>query len=35
MHKWMQLIREDPETPEAVRERIDMLTAVAGETDKG
>jgi hypothetical protein len=35
MHKWTQLIREDPETPPAVRERIDMLTAVAGESDKG
>ena len=35
MRKWMQLIRDDPETPSAVRERIDVLTAVAGESAKG
>jgi hypothetical protein len=35
MRKWMQLIRDDPETPPQVRERIDVLTAVAGETSKG
>jgi len=35
MRKWTQLIRDDPETPSAVRERIDVLTAVAGESAKG
>jgi hypothetical protein len=35
MRKWMQLIRDDPETPPPVRERIDVLTAVAGESGKG
>lgn len=34
VQKWSQLIREDPETPPALRDRIDVLTAVAGEDRK-
>ena len=34
VQKWSQLIREDPETPPALRDRIDVLTAVADEDRK-
>jgi hypothetical protein len=34
VQKWSQLIREDPDTPPALRDRIDILTAVAGEDRK-
>jgi hypothetical protein len=35
MRKWAQLVHDDPESPPALRERIDILTALAGETGKG
>ncbi len=35
MRKWTQLVRDDPETPPSVRERIDVLTAIADENGKG
>lgn len=35
LNKYAQLIREDPETPPALRNRIDVLTAVADEDRKG
>jgi hypothetical protein len=35
MRKWIQLVREDPDTPPGLRQRIDVLTALAGESGKG
>jgi hypothetical protein len=35
MRKWSQLIRDDPETPAALRTRVDALMALAGESGKG
>ena len=35
MRKWSDIIRTDPETPTSVRNRIDVLMALAGETSKG
>jgi hypothetical protein len=35
MRKWTQIIRDDPETPPSVRERVDVLMALAGETGQG
>jgi hypothetical protein len=35
LHKWAELINTDPETPQALRQRIDALTALAGESAKG
>jgi hypothetical protein len=33
--KWTQLIHDDPETPPAMRQRVDILMALAGESGKG
>lgn len=33
--KWTQLIRDDPETPASLRERVEVLMALTGETGKG
>ena len=35
VRKWSDIIRTDPETPTSVRNRIDVLMALAGETSKG
>ena len=35
MRKWTQLIRDDPESPPALRSRVDVLQALAGDTAKG
>src|SRR5262249_61124109 len=35
VRKWSQLVREDPESPSSLRERVDILLALAGETGKG
>ncbi len=35
MRKWAQLIREDQETPPALRQRVDVLMTLAGETGQG
>jgi len=35
MRKWSDLIRTDPETPGTIRNRIDILMALAGEGSKG
>jgi hypothetical protein len=33
--KWSQLIRDDPETPAALRERVEVLLALTGDSGKG
>jgi hypothetical protein len=33
--KWAQLIRDDPETPASLRERVEVLQALTGESAKG
>ena len=33
--KWSQLIRDDPETPASLRERVEVLQALTGESSKG
>ena len=35
MRKWLKLIRDDQETPAALRQRVEVLTALAGEAGKG
>jgi hypothetical protein len=35
VRKWSDLIRSDPETPATIRNRVDILTALAGEGSKG
>lgn len=34
VRKWTQMIREDPETPPSLRDRIEVLTALADENGK-
>jgi hypothetical protein len=35
VRKWYELIRDDPESPSALRNRVDMLMALVGESGKG
>jgi hypothetical protein len=35
MRKWSQLIHDDPESPAALRSRVDVLMALADESGKG
>ena len=35
LRKWSQLVHDDPETPPPLRERIDVLMALADESGKG
>jgi len=35
VRKWSETIRSDPETPESVRNRVEVLMALAGESSKG
>jgi len=35
VRKWSQLVRDDPESPGPLRERVDILLALAGESGKG
>ena len=35
LRKWSQLVRDDAETPSALRSRVDILMALAGDTGKG
>lgn len=35
VRKWSQLVREDSESPSSLRERVDILLALAGENGKG
>jgi hypothetical protein len=35
VRKWSQLVKDDPESPPSLRERVDILLALAGESGKG
>ena len=35
MRKWVKLVHDDPQTPPSLRQRVDVLTALAPESQKG
>jgi len=35
MRKWAKMVHDDPETPPTLRQRVDILTALAPESQKG
>jgi hypothetical protein len=35
MRKWIKMVHDDPDTPPSLRQRVDILTALAPETQKG
>jgi hypothetical protein len=35
VRKWSQLVRDDPESPSALRERVEVLMVLTGESPKG
>lgn len=35
LRKWSQLVRDDPESPASLRNRVDVLMALVGESGKG
>lgn len=35
MRKWVKMVHDDPDTPPDLRQRVDILTALAPETKKG
>ncbi len=35
MRKWVKLVHDDPDTPPSLRQRVDILTALAPESQKG
>ena len=34
MHKWIKMVHDDPDTPPALRQRVDILTALVPESQK-
>jgi hypothetical protein len=35
MRKWVKMVHDDPDTPPSLRQRVDILTALAPESQKG